>query len=108
MLIRRMPALNHIFEELYHVNPMIEQAYIKLKVMEILLTMQTIPFSRESSQSSYFRRSDMDKVKACIRRRFIGWEKKFRCRYWRKSMTSHRLHSKAVSKRFMAAHITPI
>lgn len=64
MLIRRMPALNHIFEELYHVNPMIEQAYIKLKVMEILLTMQTIPFARESSQSSYFRRSDMDKVKA--------------------------------------------
>ena len=64
VFIRRVPELNHIFEELYSVDPQIEQSYIKLKVLEIILMIQTVPYAREDDAALYFRRSDMEKVKA--------------------------------------------
>ena len=67
VLIRRVPELNHIFEELYNVDPQIEQSYIKLKVLEIILMIQTVPYEREQDAAVYFRRSDMEKVKTLHR-----------------------------------------
>lgn len=64
MLIRAIPQLNHIFEELYYVNPSIEQEYVKLKVLELLLMLQALPYERSVQPTRYFKRSDIEKLKA--------------------------------------------
>lgn len=63
MLIRGVPELNHIFEELYHVNPQIEQPYMALKALEIILTMQLAPYDRAECKPEYFKRSEIEKIK---------------------------------------------
>lgn len=63
VLIRPVPELNLIFEEMYHVNPAIEKEYIKLKVLELLFLLQTLPYERDTKKTGCFRRSDIEKVK---------------------------------------------
>ena len=67
MLIRGVPELNHIFEELYHVNPQIEQPYMTLKTLEIILTMQLVPYDRAECKPEYFKRSEIETIKALHR-----------------------------------------
>lgn len=64
VLIKKVPELEHIFNELYNVNADIEMSYIKLKVIEILLILQIIPFDREIQEKVYFGEKDRAKIKA--------------------------------------------
>ena len=67
MMIQNIPELNHVFEELYHVNPQIEQTYLTLKTLEILLTMQLVPYTRDTAAPRYYKHSDMERIKALHR-----------------------------------------
>lgn len=71
MMIRNIPELNHVFEELYHTNPQIQTTYMKLKVLEIILTMHLIPYDRTLCMPEYYKRVDMEKIKA-IRNEAVG------------------------------------
>jgi AraC-like DNA-binding protein len=63
MLIRQTPAVQKAFEELYRTDSILETDYCKLKILEILLTMQPGPVDRGQNQTTYFKRSDLEKVK---------------------------------------------
>lgn len=67
MMIQNIPELNHVFEELYHVNPQIEQTYLTLKTLEILLTMQLVPYARDKAAPRYYKHSEMERIKALHR-----------------------------------------
>lgn len=71
MMIRNIPELSHVFEELYHTDPQIQTSYIKLKVLEIILTMNLIPYDRTLCVPEYYKRVDMEKIKA-IRNEAVG------------------------------------
>lgn len=64
MMIRNIPELRHIFDELYHINSQIEVTYMKLKVLEIILTMHLVPYDRNSCYPAYYKSGDMEKIKA--------------------------------------------
>lgn len=67
MMIPNIPELNHVFEELYHVNPQIEQTYLTLKTLEILLTMQLVPYTRDKAAPHYCKRTEMEQIKGLHR-----------------------------------------
>lgn len=62
VLIKKMPELQHIFDELYNIKESIKNTYMKLKVLEILLMLQGIPFDRSIRESKYYNKKDIDKV----------------------------------------------
>ena len=64
MMIWNIPELRHIFDELYHINSQIEVTYMKLKVLEIILTMHLVPYDRNSCYPAYYKSGDMEKIKA--------------------------------------------
>lgn len=64
VLLKRIPELEHIFSELYSVKTEIKMPYIKIKVLEILLMIQTTPFERNEKEIKYYRKQDMDKIRA--------------------------------------------
>ena len=67
MMTQNIPELNHVFEELYHVNPKIEQTYLTLKTLEILLTMQLVPYTRDKTTLHYCKHSEIEHLKALHR-----------------------------------------
>lgn len=62
MRIRSLPALEDIFQALYRSDPGLEPALCRVKVLELLLHMQTVSY--DSRQTGYFKRRDLEKVKA--------------------------------------------
>ena len=62
-LIETIPELKHVFNEIYSVRDEIKMTYIKLKVLEILLMLQLIPFDRNVRTKKYYSKNDVDKVK---------------------------------------------
>lgn len=62
--IKKSPELQHIFGEMYQVNPRIQQSYLKLKILEVMLLIQIVPWEAEKSEKRYFRKQDYEKVKA--------------------------------------------
>lgn len=63
VLIKRIPSLIHIFNELYDMNDLKYITYMKLKVLEILIMMQIIPFDKNIKENQYFNKMDRQKVK---------------------------------------------
>lgn len=63
LLICVTPQLENIFNELYQVDPTSNSDYIKVKTFEILTLLQTIPYDRKLLKQSYYRRSDLAKIK---------------------------------------------
>lgn len=61
--IKNIPELKHIFEELYNVNSAIQISYIKIKVLEIILTLETVPVETSVRDTRYYRKSDYQKIK---------------------------------------------
>lgn len=64
VLINKVPELEHVFNEIYSVKSEIRMSYIKIKVLEVLLMLQAVPFDRTSDEKKYYSKGDMDKVKA--------------------------------------------
>lgn len=61
--IKNEPELKHIFEELYNVNSAALISYIKIKVLEIILTLETIPLEKTIEDIRYYTKSDYQKIK---------------------------------------------
>ncbi len=76
MMIRNIPELSHVFEELYHTNPQIKKTYMKLKVLEIILTMHLIPYDRSSCLPEYYKHADMEKIKLIRNEAVVHLEKR--------------------------------
>lgn len=62
VLIKKIPELQHIFDELYNIKESIKIPYMKLKVLEILLMIQSIPFDKSIRESKYYSKKDIDKI----------------------------------------------
>lgn len=61
--IKATPEITHSFQEMYKIDPGLQQYLLQLKVLEILGLIQTMPvFDREIK--SYYRHQDIEKVKA--------------------------------------------
>lgn len=75
--IKQQPHLDYIFNELYNVNSVIQLSYIKIKVLEILLIMQTIPVEESIVESNYYGRPMLDKVKAVHSEAVNNLDKKY-------------------------------
>ncbi len=56
-------TLENIFTELYGIPEQIRKTYIKIKVLELLLFLSVINISRHTQQQSYFKKSDIIKIK---------------------------------------------
>lgn len=66
-VLRNGPSVEHIFSEIYSAQERFREAYLKLKVMELLLFLESsIPDGGRIGQRS-LRRSQVDKVKAIER-----------------------------------------
>lgn len=61
--IKNEPELKHIFEELYNVNSAGLISYIKIKVLEIILTLETVPLEEKVEDVKYYRKNEYQKVK---------------------------------------------
>lgn len=63
-IMRSAPGIDHVFSELYHVPPQMREPYCKLKVLELLLVLQTLePDDRQRETRRYFQRSQVERVK---------------------------------------------
>ncbi len=61
-IIRSTPALSHIFDELYSVQDIVKQKYFSLKILELLLFLDTAKPNNE--KRIYFRRKQVEAIKA--------------------------------------------
>ena len=64
MLIRSLPEINHILNEMYQVDPKVETYYLKLKILELLILIRMVTPEEEKTQKRYYRQQDYDKVRA--------------------------------------------
>ena len=62
VLIKKVPELQHIFDELYDIKEDIKLPYMKLKILEILLILQSIPFDRKIRESKYYSKKDIETI----------------------------------------------
>lgn len=77
MLIRSLPQINHIFNEMYQVDPKVEKYYLKLKILELLLLIRMVTPEEEKAQKKYFRQQDYDKVRAIYQEVIAHPDKRF-------------------------------
>lgn len=76
MRIKKTEEFDRIFAELYKVGTPLSLSYVKIKVIEAILIMQTIPFDRSVKNGKYFQKSDIEKVKAIHNEAIIRLDKK--------------------------------
>lgn len=63
-IVRQNQTVEHIFSELYNLPADIKQSYQKIKVLELLLFLTVLDFSKEKKEHLYFYRTNVEKVKA--------------------------------------------
>ncbi len=63
-VLHGMDAMEHIFGELYRVPEQIRIPYFKVKILEMLLYLDTIGIPDEDGERPYFYRSQVEKIKA--------------------------------------------
>ena len=56
--------IEHIFDELYHVDPRIQKGYFRIKVLELLLYLDALELAGRTEERPYFYKSQVEKVKA--------------------------------------------
>lgn len=61
-LIHPTQRLNDIFYDIYELDPKKDIEILRIKILEIISLLQTMPYKR-NHKKSYFRRSDLDKIK---------------------------------------------
>lgn len=66
-IIHGVASINHIFFELYSVPDHMREAYFKLKVLELLLFLETIDPGEVNASRPYYNRTLVQKVKAAHR-----------------------------------------
>lgn len=66
-MIHGVASVNHIFSELYSVPDHMRDAYFKLKVLELLLFLETIDPEEMDTSRPYYNRSLVQKIKAAHR-----------------------------------------
>jgi len=62
-IMRAGAQIDHIFSELYHIPDRIRLPYFKIKVLELLLFLDTIDAPQESVERPYFYKTQVDKIK---------------------------------------------
>ena len=62
--LRKEPAVEHIFSEMYHVPQSICKPYLQIKVLELLLWLGALDFSSQDDSRPYFYKEQVEKVKA--------------------------------------------
>lgn len=63
-VIHGVEAMEHIFGEMYRVPEKIRIPYFKIKILEMLLYLDTVSIPQEEGESPYFYRSQVEKVSA--------------------------------------------
>ncbi|MEA4891820.1 MAG: AraC family transcriptional regulator [Peptococcaceae bacterium] len=63
-MIRGQGTIEHIFSELYTVPNRIRKPYFKLKVLELLLFLDTLEIPADQGDRPYFYKSQVEKIKA--------------------------------------------
>lgn len=63
-VIRGVPAVEQIFEQLYHVPAQIRQEYFRLKVLELLLYLEVLDLTPYKEERPYFYVGHVEKIKA--------------------------------------------
>ncbi len=63
-VLRKNPAIEHIFSELYNVPAKIRMDYFKIKVMELLVFLQALELSEHQERPPYFYSGQIEKIKA--------------------------------------------
>lgn len=64
LILHGSQALDHLFAELYHLPETVRQGMLRLKVLELLLTLQGLDFEAAETERPYFYRSQIEKIKA--------------------------------------------
>lgn len=65
-IMRADTSINHIFSELYHVPERIKYQYMKLKVLELLLFLESLDASSNILERPYFYKVHIEKTKAIM------------------------------------------
>lgn len=63
-VLRRQPAIEHIFAELYTVPEAIKLPYFKIKILELLLFLDALELPAKLEEKPYFYKTQVEKVKA--------------------------------------------
>ena len=63
-VISKLESIKHIFDELYSVPNKIRKPYIILKVLEILLFLESVEVTKEKNEYVYYYKNHVEKVKA--------------------------------------------
>ncbi|MDO4355192.1 MAG: AraC family transcriptional regulator [Clostridia bacterium] len=63
-VLRDLPAVEHIFAELYTVPEAIKLPYFKIKILELMLFLDVLEVPDEADARPYFYRTQVEKVKA--------------------------------------------
>lgn len=63
-VVRGVDAMEHIFGEMYRVPEKIRIPYFKVKILELLLYLDTVSIPKEDGERPYFYRTQVEKVRA--------------------------------------------
>lgn len=63
-VVHDMESMEHIFSEMYRVPEKIRIPYFKVKILEMLLYLDTVSIPEDSGERPYFYRSQVEKVRA--------------------------------------------
>lgn len=63
-VLRQLPAIEHIFCELYGVPEKIKRPYFKIKILELLLFLEAIEVKGSGGERPYFYKTQVEKIKA--------------------------------------------
>lgn len=63
-ILRKYPAIEHIFSELYNVPAKIRMDYFKIKIMELLIFLRALEVTGHKDERPYFYSSQIEKIKA--------------------------------------------
>lgn len=63
-VLRGMPAVEHIFAELYTVPEAIKLPYFKIKILELLLFLDVLEIPPDAGEKPYFYKAQVEKIKA--------------------------------------------
>lgn len=65
-IMHKASIMKHLIGEMYHVTESIRNEYLRVKVLEILITLKTIDPVKVGEARPYFYRTQVDKVKAIM------------------------------------------
>ena len=65
-IMRASPRIDRIFSELYDLPEKIRRPYFKIKLMELLLFLDTLEVHSVNEERSYFYKSQVDKIKEMV------------------------------------------